>query len=302
MPNKSLSVSLDIHKCQATIQLLMRIEESKVGKVIEHRARQDRMPGQRSVECWSDLFHTTRRILAYPQSVQFFLLAKKKWPNLFQNPAVSFISSSRPIEKPCRKKSLTAASIVGRMTRKAPEIELFREFVGKLQAFDLDARIREEYGKESFKPIVHAEVLLLNWISNQGAVLPSRFFNDWMYIGGSKAMCKLCDYYFMEHGAHVQHRSSHGNLYTSWRVPDVFPHQGELAIKQRQVMVDKILRRVRNDAFDIVKMKAKPTFKADDSNTYSARVPLDEIRSLHGTNTNADLDDLASMMGEVDIS
>jgi hypothetical protein len=254
-----------------------------VGAVITERALQDRIAGFRSMECWSDLLHTISRILAYLQSTKFLLLAKEKWPSLFQNPLVSFISSSGTINKPFRNNSLTAAGIVGRMTRKEKMIRIFRDFVQTLQAFDLDLRIKSEYEKDSFKPIVHSEILLHNWISNQGGIISSRFFNDWIYIGSSKPTCKLCDYYFQEHPSRVEHRASHGNLYPSWRVPDVFPYQGQESLDARQNMVDRVLQRVRKDAFDIVRRKALPSVKENDSNTFSARVTLEEGWSLNGS-------------------
>ncbi|KAL7946768.1 hypothetical protein V8C42DRAFT_318748 [Trichoderma barbatum] len=289
-----------INLCKTMMQFLIKIDQSIVGEIIEERALADRMVGFRSRECWAELLHTIRRILAYQQSVQFFLSAKEKWPSLFENFTVSFISSSRPVPKPIRNKSLSAESMVGRMTRKEKEIKIFRDFVGTLQAFDLDDRIKQEYGRDSFRPIVHAEVLLLNWISKQGEIVPSRFFNEWKYIGSSKPTCKMCDYYFLAHKSDVEHRSSHGNLYSSWRVPDVFPYQGEAALKARQVMVDSLLQQVRKDAFDIVRKKAFPSAKGDDSNTFTARMTLMEVRSLHST--AADADDLASTMGQLDIN
>lgn len=64
-------------------------------------------------------------------------------------------------------------------------------------------------------------------------------------------------------------------------------------------MVDRILRRVRKDAFDVVRRKAIPGIKADDSNTRSARVTLWDVGSLRGSED--DVDDLASTLGQVDI-
>ncbi|TFB05802.1 hypothetical protein CCMA1212_001534 [Trichoderma ghanense] len=298
----TLPASSDIHKCETTVQLLIRIDRSQVGAIIESRAQEDRIAGYRSMECWADLLHTMRRILAYQQSVQFFLLAKERWPNLFQNATVSFLSSSRPIPKPIRNKSLSAEGIVGRMTRKEKVMKIFKQFVQDLQAFDLDDRIKQEYGRRTFRPTVHAEVLLLDWISKQSRTALVSFFNDYRYIGSSKPTCKLCDYYFQEHRLNVGHRISHGNLYSSWRVPDVFPYQGQMEIANRQVMVDRLLERVRKEAFDLVSKKAVPSAKVDDSLTASARMTLWEVRSLHGSNTDADVDDIASLLGQVDIS
>ena len=255
------------------------------------------MPGQRSIECWSDFLHTAKRILAYLQSVQFLLLAKERYPGLFKSPLVSFVPSSNPIPKPTRAKSLTADGIVGRMTHKEKQIQIFKDFVGTLQAFDLDQRIVREYQKDSFHPIVHAELLLLNWLQYHGGIKSTRFFKSCMYIG--KPTCKFCHYYFLEHRSGVEHRPCHGNIYTSWRVPDVFPSQGEAALNARQVMVDRLLQRIRKETFDIVRKKIPPTYKEEDSNTFSASFTLEERWTIDGS--SADVDDVTSLMGEMDI-
>ncbi|KAL6690820.1 hypothetical protein J3F84DRAFT_388267 [Trichoderma pleuroticola] len=288
-----------IRLCETTIQQLIKIEQSIVGELIEERALENRMVGYTSMECWAKLLHAVRRILAYQQSVQFFLMAKDRWPNLFKDFTVSFISSSRPVSKPGRNKSYSAESIVGRMTSTPGQIEIFRRFVRDLQTFNLDDRIKEEFGKASFNPIVHAEVLLLNWISKQGLTAPSSFFNNWKYIGCSKPTCKLCSYYFDEHQSGVEHRPSHGNLYPSWRLPDVFPHQGQEGLNARRTMMERLKDRVRRDAFDIVSERSFPSSKRADSNTDTARMTLLPVGTLRRPPT--EIDDLASMMGQVDI-
>ncbi|KAL9474040.1 hypothetical protein ACSS6W_008420 [Trichoderma asperelloides] len=177
-----------ISKAKTMIQLLVQIEKSKAGEAIKCIALEDRIPGYNSMECWSKLFHTMNRILAYPQSAQFFLRAKKMHPILFRNPMVNFLSSSRPIEKPGRRKSQTANEIVGRMTRRPEDIQQFRKFAESLQTYDLDARIQWEFQKSTLRPIVHSEVILLNWLLKPGQVAPEKFFNNYMYIGSSKPL------------------------------------------------------------------------------------------------------------------
>jgi len=247
--------------------------------------------------CWSNLLHTINRILAYPKSVHFMMLAKQRWPQLFRKPRVSFVPSSERIRKPVRNKSLTADGIVGRMTRKEKQIKIFRDFVLSLQAYDLDHRIKAEYGRDSFKPHVHSEVLLLNWLEYHGGIDPARFFNGWMYIGGSKPMCKLCYYYFEEHKSGVEHRPCHGNLYPSWRIPDVLQSQGPAAVDARQIMVDRVLQRVRKDAFDVVRKKVMPTYKDDDSNTFSASVEIEERWTLESS--AMDIDDTTTLVDQL---
>lgn len=269
------------------------------------------MPGS-SKECFSDLVHTCKRILAYPQSVQYILTkARPRWPELFDiSPLVSFLPSSKPIPKPRREKSLKAENIVGRMTRKDKEIRIFRDFVKHLQAFNLDDRIASEYDKDTFTPIVHSEVLLLNWLWLNFAVTsidtpgrktidPSVFFNEWTYIGSSKPTCRLCHYYFVERRSGVKHRDLHMNVYPPWAFPEVFPSQGEDAILDRQIMLDRVLQRVRKDAFEVVRKKVSPYYKDEDSNTFSDVVTLDARWTILSRNSNVDVDEITSMMGEM---
>lgn len=283
------------------IQLLVRMEKTAAGAAIKSLAMEERMPGVTSMECWPKLFHAMGRILAYLHSVKFLLRAKREWPSLFQDPAVDFLSSSRPMVKPERQKSQKADGIIGRMTRKAKNMETFRRFVEDLQVFNLDARIQEEFRKASFKPVAHAEVILLNWLLKPGEVAPDKFFNDWAYIGSGKPTCKLCAHYFHEHRSNVEHRPSHGNFYPSWRIPDVFPYQGEEAKELRQLMVTRVLEQVRKDTFDIVRKKALPSTKVADSNTMTAEMTLDENWSVRGSEAD-DFDDVASRMGGVSLN
>ncbi|KAM7218038.1 hypothetical protein V8F06_006573 [Rhypophila decipiens] len=307
-----------IAKVQRTIRQLIALEKSQSYPSLLTRAEQGRLMTGSTQACFSDFIHTSKRILAYPQSVQHILtVARPKWPELFDSePLVSFLPSSKPLPAPSRVKSLSAESMVGRMTRKEKEITRFREFVKHLQVFDLDARIRDEYKKDSFTPRVHSEVLLLDWVWQNFAVdctLPSGksskdvdssvFFNGWMYVGSSKPTCRLCHYYFEERKSGVQHREDwHGNLYPAWAFPEVFPSQGEAATEDRQVMVDRVLQRVRKDVFEVVRKKVAPRHKEEDSNTFSEAVTLDDrwtILSQSDRVVNVDVDEITSMVGEM---
>lgn len=286
--------SSDVRGCEAAIRQLAKLDKSIIGKQISELARDIRgSPVQDSMVCWPEMRHMMNRLLAYRQSVEFFLRARTTWPQLFDEFQVFHIPSSQPMEKPTRIKSLSAENIVGRMTRKEKDIQIFRNFVKDLQLFDLDGRIQAEYGKANFRPIVHSEVLLLDWLQKNGGIASTRFFQGWKYIGASKPTCKLCHYYFEEHRSGVGHRSSHGNLYVSWRLPDVLQSQCPEAEAERQIMVDRVIVRIRKDAFDLVKKRVQPTYRAHDSVTSSARLTLQ---------VTSGVDDAASMVGQLELS
>ncbi len=224
----------DIGKFEQTIRLFIRLQQSEAAAVITQRGREGRMPGFDSRACWSQFLHTAKRILAYPQSVQFLLLANEYWPELFDGPAVSWVPSSDPIPKPFRSRNTSpkADGIIGRMTGDEGEIRVYKDFVGTLQAFALDDRIKIQYSREC-STTVHSEIVLLDWLQNHGGIDSSRFFDGWKYIGSSKPTCKLCHYYFIDHQSGVEHRQSHGNLYPAWRFPDVLPSHGQSALRVR---------------------------------------------------------------------
>lgn len=235
------------------------------------------------------------RLLAYHYAVSFLIRANAYWPTLFHNFDVVTIPSSIPSTKfNVRNKSLTAASIVGRLTRKEKDIEAFRSFVAGLQSFNLDDRIAQQFTSDKFRPVVHSETLMLNHIEFTGGISSARFFNGWMYIGCSKPLCRLCKYYYLEHGSVVGHRGSHGNLYLNWRFPDVLEAQGECALRRRADMLERLLRKVRNDAFDLVRKRVTPTYRSHDSMTTSARISLEDRWSGQcGT------DDVASILSQL---
>jgi len=193
---------------------------------------------------------------------------------------------------------MKAINIIGRMTSNAELQRKFKDFVQDMSWFNLDKRIEEEYSK-GFRPIVHAEILLLNWLDlttadgvhGPGRIDHSRFWNDWAYIGSSKPTCKLCAYYFQAHRSGVGYRPSHGNLYMPWRGPDVSrstvqQHHGpgevhlDKFVKARQDILNRVLELVREEAFDVISKKARSTYKRYDSNTFSNALSASQQQHL----------------------
>ncbi|EFQ25964.1 uncharacterized protein GLRG_01108 [Colletotrichum graminicola M1.001] len=196
-----------------------------------------------------------------------------------------------PIPRPIRSKSMKAEGIVGRMTSDTEVIEVFRGFARDLQLQNLDARIETESTKNTFRPIVHSEILLLDNLEKRGPITPERFFHGWMYIGSSKPLCRLCQYYFDMHRSGVKHRKSHLNLYTSWRLPDVLRSQGAKGVERRQNMINRMTERVRHDVFDLIQKRVQPMHRNHDSFTSSVRFTLDGRWAMASTAS-----DVASQM------
>ncbi|KAK8098568.1 uncharacterized protein PG998_014054 [Apiospora kogelbergensis] len=277
-------------EAQAVIEELEQFQKSTAGELIADRAREGRaLPGYRSSECERELQHTISRLVAYTVSVRFLIQARKMWPRLFKSFKVSFMPSSNPSPRVFRKKSGTAEGIIGRMSSKPQTLKTFKQFVQTLQGFDLDARIMGQYENPKFRPIVHSELLLLNWLQNSGAYAPR---------GSLMGICSLAQASRLEHPSAVNVRATHGNLYLNWRFPDVLVANGPEAIAARDAMVEGVLDRIRDDAFDMVKRKLPSSYKHHDSNTFSARLTAVDTTTVDES-VAGDVDDVTSLMGDM---
>ncbi|KAF7553771.1 hypothetical protein G7Z17_g3378 [Cylindrodendrum hubeiense] len=257
---------------ESCLYCLQRIKEfqraAPMNTFIDERATEGRLPDHKSMVCWSELRHNLARLLVYEKAVATFIATEAKWSELFQEVKVKSVASSRPDGNPLGKKSEEAQSVIGRMSSHAPTIAKYRKLSLNLEAdpYLLNDRIKEQCDKVNFRPIVHCEVLVLNWILAE--YTEPRFFRNWRYIGTSKGPCKLCHYYFEAHPSQVKIRPAHGNVYTSWRFADLTKAQGEAGVRGRQNIFNSMMDAVRKDAFLILEEKS-PIGKSHDSNTYT---------------------------------
>jgi hypothetical protein len=245
---------------------------------------------ERGCRCaWCELRHFAGRLHSYCKAVEVFVLARTRWgqhlSGLFDNFEVRGVASSAPTPNPLKRKERTVAEIIGRMTSNPKDKEMYLEHARLAQRFDfnnsqnpdddddqscnLDSLVGKTCHSNTFRPLVHSEILLLDWLGKTGGYNASRFFGRWLYIGSSKPSCLLCCYYFQEHPSRVQGRSTHGNLYRNWRVPDVYTDEGAETIKARERIMNKVLAKVREDAFRTLRSQLPLGGKAYDTNTYS---------------------------------
>jgi hypothetical protein len=133
-----------------------------------------------------------------------------------------------------------------------------------LEWINLDDRIKVQCTKDGFRPFVHSEVLVLEWLMARPNVA---FFHDWKYIGSSKGACQLCRYYFdtTRQNNDIKTRSSHGNIYVNWRFPDMRESEGSFGKSRRQTIIDSMMNRIREDAFSILVSKSSMGRRHDSS-------------------------------------
>lgn len=265
---------------------------------VDERALRGRIRDGRSLECWSELRHNLSRLRSYQAVVQDLVDAEGEWPELFQEVEVMPVPSSRADPNPLGKKSEAADAIIGRMEHDGARKERYRGFALELQRMQLDDRIRGQCKRDSFKPFVHSEILVLEWVMANASRLELSFFHGWRYIGSSKGACRLCHYYFDTPGQHggIQTRPSHGNLYVNWRFPDLHEDDGPEGKARRQEIFNWMMKRVRDDAFQVMESKAS-TGKRHDSSTH----PLMSVRHTDaqtdvGARDLADVDELGEQL------
>jgi hypothetical protein len=264
-PSPVLILSLVSERCEKLITAIDELYNSDVDELIRARAKEGRI---NESDYWCELRHLAGRLLSYLQAIKILIRTRRRWPELFVDFEVHYTASSVAGPNPLRKagNKLSADAIIGRMTSDPRLMEYSKAQAQELQKFDLDRLIQEQAVKKGFKPIVHAEVLLLEELERNGDTHPSNFFNNYKYIGCSKPSCRLCESYFANHQSGVQIRPTHRNLYPNWRMPDLFQDQGLKAENERKILMNKILLQIRKDAFRVLREKL-PDWKKHDSNT-----------------------------------
>lgn len=187
--------------------------------VFRERAAQSSL--NQSSNSWSELRHYAGRLLSFSHGVRTMIMAADMFPRLFDDPEVIFVASSDPDGNPIQK-MVTLDNMLRTMTANPDMAVHYQSLAEDARAMSLETTVQKRVQEKTFRPIVHAELLVLQSLERDGLTHPSNFFNSWKYIGSSKPTCKLCDYYFRAHNAGFQVRATHGNLYINWKPPDVY--------------------------------------------------------------------------------
>lgn len=174
-----------------------------------------------SSNCWSELRHYAGRLLSYSHGVRTMTNAAQMFPRLFDNPEVVCVPSSIPDTNPIQN-TVTSEGMLRTMTANSEMAGYYQALVRESRALSLEDIVQTQIGLETFKPVVHAELLILQSLEKDRLTHPSMFFNSRKYIGSSKPTCRMCDYYFRAHNAGFEVRPMHGNLYTNWKPPDLY--------------------------------------------------------------------------------
>ncbi|KAK7733313.1 hypothetical protein SLS53_008210 [Cytospora paraplurivora] len=288
----------------AAYSLVALIEtiQSSEDSVFRERPAQSSM--NQASNYWSELRHYAGRLLSYSHGVRTLMLAAASFPALFTRVEVVFIPSSRSDDNPFQLKATSkwtaTEQVLRTVTNNTESARNYQSLVEEARALALEDTFRKLAQNQKFRPIVHAELLILQSLERAGLTHPSRFFNSWKYIGSSKPTCKLCDYYFRAHTAGFQVRASHGNLYHKWKPPDVYQRDGEAAIRARENILQTMVQWIREEALRILREKA-PRGKQHDSSTGTTFTALAMGRPVVAGLPGA-ADDLETFYGNPDDS
>jgi hypothetical protein len=223
---------------------------------------------------WSELRHFLSRLLSLFIAVRVLINARELWPQLFVNFIVKSLPSTEPAPAPVVRRN--ANGIIRRMgseTATRP-YKLHAETLQKDK--NLDQRIAQRAHPKKFRPIVHAEVNLLDQILRRQAQSDLeeddgvRFFNEaefGRYIGTSKPTCMLCHLWFSDHPSGVRCRETHGNLYYNWRAPNVYDLDDREAIKQRDLILNGMVKKIRQQAFRVIEERSFTRRRHDSRDT-----------------------------------
>jgi hypothetical protein len=228
---------------------------------------------------WSTLRHATGRLLSYQYAVQTLVHAHRIWANtdLFRDFDVESLRSSGSY--PAQALNLnpdTAEAVINRGPGGPSRAQVYKGHAADLEPYGLSTELEQRL-QQKLDPVVHAEMLLHDWLSRtEGGTQPYRFFNNWQYIGSSKPICRLCQHYFNVIATPVRFRSGHPNTYVNWRLPDIYvDKEDEESIARAKKIWYEILGQMKGQVYAAVGRVLEEKVsdrKPHDSNTYTERI------------------------------
>lgn len=253
--------------CETVFSFIEDNQRLKLGDSISEQAREGKID---SSIPWLELRHFLGRLHSYLLAVKTMLRARLFWDRLCHDTKVTVIPSATTIPHPLKNKRPTAYEIIGRMTSDDGLLATYRSQAEKLQELKLDEIILAECNSASQTHMVHAEILVLDYVLGYLRDTEDvQFYNGWRYIGTCKPVCRLCHYYFMAHPSTVHVRETSNNLYPHWRIPDVF---GEKAMTETEKYLQAVIVKTRADAIQSLKSQTLQGRRYD-SNSFSEMPP-----------------------------
>ncbi|KAK1826641.1 hypothetical protein QBC39DRAFT_363963 [Podospora conica] len=272
-----------VHKTEELLSVLEGCYRSSLEEFVRQQHLHER-ERQRGETTWDTMHHATGRLMSYFYAVGIFLKERRIHPEIFSNFSVECVRSSVTGDTPDIRKKVDG--IVSRLTPDKSIHERFRKLEPRLQQWGLNDKIKSCTHPKVFQPIVHAELLVDDFIRREqrregSDDEPIPYFREkefGRYIGSSKPPCKLCAMYFAEHPDGVQVRPTHDNVYYKWRAPDVFESDPEWVLTERTAVLEAMVKGLRGAIVRCIKNESAVRNPFDSNNT-----PSDPIRDVSVT-------------------
>ncbi|KAF5675776.1 hypothetical protein FHETE_2379 [Fusarium heterosporum] len=290
--NKSSAIS----DCEKLIKMIHNLGQSNFNATISEMAKDGEITKS---DTWCNLRHFLGRWLSYRRAALGIIEVSKRWPDLFREFEITMISSGSRLPNPILRSDLTSSIIVQHIIAedKIEDTELKNAADG-LPHLQIDNVIQDFYNSRKFRPLLHAEILVYEYLLKSGQAATESYWNRWNYIGSTL------------HGDKPFVRLSHGNLYRNWRFPEFQKNDNNENENQesdnhdeaRDEILKRIAQRMREDVVRTLREK-RIKWKARDSNTNSSAPEF--LRSLVDTSTpmeDSDRESIASTIPEEDES
>ncbi|KAK6205714.1 hypothetical protein LQW54_008294 [Pestalotiopsis sp. IQ-011] len=249
--------------CETCIKMIHAARGKTIDEAIRSQSSDSDVANSRS---WHELRHCLGRLLSYRQAAEILLGAFDRWPLLFTDFEVVTIPSSMKASRPLPRSDLTAEEIIINMAHDSEETGLYLRQAYDLQLMGLDDRIQMQVNRKIFRPVVHAEVALHTHLLRIGVDHPSKYWNDYKYIGFAV-------------------RDSHDNLYATWQFPPTPIAEGRMGREASEELLEIMTVLVCNDAKRSLDER-RPRGRDHDSNTHSTIPSYLNVVS-HGTSTDS---------------
>ncbi|KZL80874.1 hypothetical protein CI238_01917 [Colletotrichum incanum] len=250
--------------CETLMKAIHYAKETGFNKAMNERAS---VGDSEAVHSWCELRHYLGRLLSYRQAADSIVGAYKKWPELFTDFTVEHIPSSRLVRLSLPKPTLSPMEVI---PAAFPDMNVdeYASHIEQLRDYNLDGHIQDKLRQKPMRQLVHCEVHLQNFLVRTKMAEPDDYWNKSMFIATSKPPCRLCRYYFNDPENDFLVQSSHMNVYSKWRLPDIYEGQDENTLTRQEELLDDIIEQMQQDTLHIVREQL-PQWKRNDSRTDS---------------------------------
>jgi len=166
-------------------------------------------PGQPCAQRYENIGHLIGRLNHTLKAIKVLIEAKSRLAYLFDGFEIKRARSSHSSPPPLLERNPSLMEIAGRLSGDFEEIETLRCNLEELDRLHQPfPKLREECQKKTWRPRVHAELILLDLFWSQNL----EFVENDKYIGCSKPACYCCYHYITVHPGRFVPPACHNNL------------------------------------------------------------------------------------------